>query len=51
MKVFPKKLQMKIKTFLLETPEDIWNSWKDTVPRSKSLKQALVELLEKEAKR
>jgi len=38
----------KIKTFLLEVPEEIWNKWKDTVPRSISLKKALVELLKKE---
>jgi len=38
----------KIKTFLLEIPEDTWNKWKDTVPRSISLNKALIELLEKE---
>jgi len=38
----------KIKTFLLEIPEDTWNNWKDTVPRSISLNTALIELLKKE---
>jgi hypothetical protein len=38
----------KIKTFLLEVPEDTWNKWKDTVPRSISLNKALIELLDKE---
>ena len=37
-----------VKTFLLEIPEDIWNRWKDTVPRSVSLNNALIELLKKE---
>ena len=36
------------KTFLLEIPEDIWNKWKDTVPRLLSLNKALIELLKKE---
>jgi len=43
-----KKTEGKIKTFLLEIPEDTWNNWKDTVPRSISLNKALIELLEKE---
>lgn len=38
----------KIKTFLLEIPEEIWNKWKDGVPRSISLNKALIELLKKE---
>jgi len=41
----------KIKTFLLEIPEEIWNNWKDTVPRSISLNNALIELLKKEGKK
>lgn len=40
----------KLKKFLLEIPEEIWNDWKDTVPRSLSLNKALVELLAKEGK-
>lgn len=43
-----KRTDKKIKTFLLEIPEDTWNKWKDTVPRSISLNKALIELLEKE---
>lgn len=38
----------KLKKFLLEIPEDTWNKWKDTVPRSLSLNKALIELLKKE---
>ncbi|MGY4884800.1 MAG: hypothetical protein ACP5NZ_04450 [Nanobdellota archaeon] len=37
-----------VKTFLLEIPEDIWEKWKNTVPRSISLNKALIELLKKE---
>jgi hypothetical protein len=40
-----------VKKFLLEVPEDIWNKWKDTVPRSISLNKALVELLNREGER
>lgn len=38
----------KVKTFLLEIPEEVWEKWKDTVPRSISLNKALIELLKKE---
>ena len=38
----------KIKKFLLEIPEEIWNNWKNKVPRSITLNKALIELLEKE---
>jgi len=37
-----------VKKFLLEIPEEIWNKWKDKVPRSISLNKALIELLKKE---
>ena len=37
-----------IKKFLLEVPEEVWESWKETVPRSISLNKALIELLKKE---
>jgi len=37
-----------MKKFLLEIPEEIWNKWKDTVPRSISLNKSLIELLKKE---
>jgi len=40
-----------IKKFLLEIPEEIWNKWKNTVPRSISLNKALIELLKKEGKK
>tara|TARA_Y100000034_G_C6825779_1_gene372270 strand:- start:260 stop:388 length:129 start_codon:yes stop_codon:yes gene_type:complete len=42
---------MKTKSFLIKVPENIWNKWKDTIPRSKSLHNALLELLEKESKK
>lgn len=38
----------KIKKFLLEVPEGVWEKWKNTVPRSISLNKALIELLKKE---
>ena len=37
----------KLKKFLLEVPEEIWNKWKDKVPRSISLNKALIEILKK----
>ena len=42
------KKKENVKKFMLEVPEEIWNKWKDTVPRSISLNKALIELLEKE---
>ncbi len=42
------KRGVKVKKFLLEIPEDIWNKWKDTVPRSISLNKSLIELLKRE---
>jgi hypothetical protein len=41
----------KVKTFLLEVPEDTWVKWKATVPRSISLNKALIELLNQEAEK
>jgi len=38
----------KVKKFLLEIPEEVWEKWKDTIPRSISLNKALIELLKKE---
>lgn len=38
----------KVKKFLLETPEKVWEKWKNTIPRSISLNKALVELLRRE---
>jgi hypothetical protein len=44
-----KKLKStKVKKFLLEIPEDIWEKWKETIPRSITLNKALIELLKKE---
>ena len=45
------KKEEKTKKFLLEVPEEIWNKWKDRVPRSISLNKALIELLEREGKK
>ena len=45
----PKKKSFK--KFLLEIPEDIWEKWKNKVPRSISLNKALIELLKKEGKK
>ncbi len=42
------KKEEKLKKFLLEIPEEIWNNWKNAVPRSISLNQALIILLKKE---
>jgi hypothetical protein len=41
----------KVKKFLLEIPEEIWERWKDTIPRSISLNKALIELLNKEGEK
>jgi hypothetical protein len=46
----PKK-EVKLKKFLLEIPEEIWEKWKETVPRSLTLNKALIELLKKEGKK
>lgn len=35
-----------LKKFLLEIPTEIWEKWKNTVPRSISLNKALIKLLE-----
>lgn len=40
-----------VKKFLLEIPAEIWEKWKDTVPRSISINNALIELLRKESQR
>ncbi len=41
----------KTKKFLLEVPEEVWENWKNKVPRSLSLNKALIELLEKEGRK
>jgi len=43
--------EQQTKKFLLEIPEDIWEKWKNTVPRSLSLNKALIKLLEREVKK
>jgi|TARA_B100001971_G_C18160919_1_gene521303 hypothetical protein len=43
--------EKKQKTFLLEIPEEIWEKWKNKVPRSLSLNKALIELLKKEGEK
>ena len=40
--------EKRLKKFLLEVPEEVWAKWKDTIPRSISLNNALIELLKKE---
>ena len=40
------KKEGKLKKFLLEIPEEIWEKWKDTVPRPISLNKALIKLLD-----
>lgn len=43
--------EKKIKKFLLQVPEEIWEKWKDTIPRSISLNKAIIEVLNKEGKK
>ncbi|MEK6894554.1 MAG: hypothetical protein AABX10_03755 [Nanoarchaeota archaeon] len=38
-----------VKKFLLEIPAEIWEKWKDRIPRSISINKALIELLRKES--
>lgn len=45
------KKEAKLKKFLLEIPEEIWNKWKNRVPRLISLNKALIELLKKEGEK
>lgn len=33
------------KTFLLEVPTEIWEKWKNTVPRSISINKAIIQML------
>lgn len=44
-----KKIVRDVKKFLLEVPSDLWEKWKDSVPRSISINKALIELLRKES--
>lgn len=36
-------------TYSFEIPDDVWDDWKDTVPRSKRLDDRLVELIKADA--
>jgi len=36
-------------TYQFEVDDDVWDDWKQTVPRSKSLQQRIIELLEADA--
>ena len=44
------KKEAKTKKFLLDIPEEVWEKWKNNIPRSISLNEALIELLKKEGK-
>lgn len=44
-----KKIVRDVKKFLLEVPSEVWEKWKDRVPRSISINKALIELLRKES--
>ncbi len=44
-----KKSVRDVKKFLLEVPSEVWEKWKDRVPRSISINKALIELLRKES--
>ncbi|MGV8142378.1 MAG: hypothetical protein ACP5NS_01950 [Candidatus Pacearchaeota archaeon] len=39
------------KTFLLEVPTEVWEKWKDTVPRSISINKAIIQMLIEEAEK
>lgn len=45
------KKEEKLKKFLLEIPEEIWENWKEKIPRAISLNKALIELLKKEGEK
>ena len=36
-------------TYPLEVEDDLWEEWKDQIPRSKTLNEALVELIEEDS--
>jgi len=38
-------------TYKLDSPDDLWTDFKDTVPRSKTLNERLVELIEQEVQK
>lgn len=43
--------KQKTKKFLLEIPEEVWEKWKESVPRSISLNKALIKLLKEEGEK
>ncbi len=43
------KLKKDVKKFLLEIPTEIWEKWKDKIPRSISINKALIALLRVES--
>lgn len=43
------KIKKDVKKFLLEIPTDIWEKWKNKIPRSISINKALIALLDKES--
>ncbi|MBS3083712.1 hypothetical protein J4423_02825 [Candidatus Pacearchaeota archaeon] len=45
------KIKREVKTFLLEVPTDIWEKWKDKIPRSISINKALIDLLKVESEK
>ena len=45
------KVRRDVKKFLLEIPTDIWEKWKDNIPRSISINKALIALLKAESEK
>jgi len=37
-------------TYSFEVPDEVWEQWKDTVPRSQRLDERLIELIEADTK-
>ncbi len=45
------KQKKEVKTFLLEIPTEIWEKWKNRIPRSISINAALINLLKMESEK
>ena len=45
------KLKKKVKKFLLEIPAEIWEKWKNKIPRAISINTALINLLKSESEK
>lgn len=45
------KNKLRVKKFLLEVPEDIWEKWKTRIPRAISINKALIGLLKVESEK